>query len=544
MAYPPLAAPLAPTTRRYRPGDTRDSLLDRLKGSIGLMAGQTLDVDRLHQLALRRDEARLVAVGAAAAGLHQPRSLFRADRVTMTEAGFTFLHNLLLDPTDLTTPAGKATHVLRHELGILSTIEARVLERLVELNGSSALAGAHVFYNGHATTSAMAMFSTFEALGLRSASMKRSGYSGENGVATILRSRLVRLNGSDTNVDIADSDALFAMLETARAPIILVNAGPMFVGKTLPDALRARIECGDIRFILHNAADIQAFAQLDFKAWVVDLANSELKHMEAAVIGEQFAIHAAYVSLRHHHEPLSKTTTIVKGAGVIGGGVVRGLLAMGLSPKNIVVIDRDPAVLERVRALGIDQAYVTEPADLAQRPTGVAVIATPGVGFGAAEAKLYPTKTVVLTSTSGGKGVALDGIASVMRGALHLPYGFGSYGYTMGTMKSQMQYVDVFRQIIVPNCHDGGTGSGALRAYPVNLANPVLSERLVTAPMLAVATLEALALPGPGVHAIPESSVAIVRDAVAADHGYNTALVLPERMATIDAEQILSSFTA
>ena len=542
LAYPPGETP-SRTIIRYRPGDASESLLKRTRGSIGVMAGHALEASDLHGLDLRRDEARLLRVGAAAAGLHGARRLFEADRATLSDAGFTFLHNLLLEPTNMTTRAGRAAHALRRELGVLSAIESSVLERLIASHGTSALAGTHVFYNGHATTSALAMFSTLEALGLRRASMKRSGYSGESGIATVLRSRLGRLNGSDLDVDIADSQALFAMLSTAKAPIILVNAGPMFVGKTIPDALRARIERGDIRFILHNAADIEAFARLDFAAWVVDLASSELKHMEAAAIGEQFAIHAAYASLHEHHEPLSQTTTIIKGAGVIGGGVVRGLLAMGLPPKNIVVVDRDPAVLDRVRALGIEQAGATEPADLASRLSGIAIVATPGVGFGAEEAQRYPQRTVVLTSTSGGKGVDLDGLASVMQHAMRLPYGFGSYGYDMGTMKSQMKYMDGFRHIVVPNCHDGGTGSDALRAYPVNLANPVLAERLVTAPILAVATLEALATRGPGVHPIGEPSVAIVRDAVAEANSRPCALVLPESMQMHHAAEILASFT-
>ena len=413
------------------------------------------------------------------------------------------LFEILTAPIDLHSARGQARQALRNALGLFGQVDQRVLDGLAARYGSEHLKGASVVYNGHTTVAAASFFPTLMALGLEEGAYRRSSYSGDGGITSLINTQLAT---RITDLGADPGARLLSQLATStHLPVIVANGGPLLVGRTLPEVVKERIARGDIRFILHNAADIEAMRGLGVEAVVIDVAHSLAKQLEARVIGEQLAVHGAAALRDHEGARAHEATIIVKGHGLIGAAVAEAYVRFGADPSRIVIVDTSETVRASALANGFTRVHATMP-DLSKEAHGIVIEATNGVGLTGNDLDLLPRATVGLTATSGGKGIDIASMQTWDRDFTATRQHFAALGVGI---RAENVFADIrlrqhatARYLTLVNCRDE---AGGWRAYPKNLARPVGQQRLVTSAMLAMAVCYATTVTTPGMHALPSS---------------------------------------
>lgn len=414
------------------------------------------------------------------------------------------LHEVLTAPLDLDSERGRARLELKSKLGLFAEADKIVLLALREAYGTKHFAGADIELNGHATEAMRGFFPICEALGLHSGAFRLSTYSGDAGVSSLFNTLL-----GERLTDVGNAHGFLQRLAMHDGvPSIVVNGGPLFCGQTIPENVRERILRGDIRFVVHNAADVEALQTLGLEYVGVDVANSLAKKLEAVVIGEQLIVHGAASLFDHFQVEARKATVVLKGFGVIGSAVADAYLRFGGDASSFVVVDTDEGARERARAAGFNNVRADVP-DLRANAYGIFIEATNGTGFGKADARCMPKQTVVLTATSGGKGVDINGVKELWLNARPTRERFAAFGVGLGAHNvfADLKLTDGVhsdRELVIVNCKD--TGGGYL-AFPKNLANPIGQSRLPTSPMLAIAASHAVTVSDLGIHELPPEAL-------------------------------------
>ncbi|HSI03786.1 MAG TPA: hypothetical protein VLC93_04895 [Myxococcota bacterium] len=488
-----------------------DGLLQRVSDAIGGNSPDKLSPLHLARLRLTDPEKSLLVdygkrqLNQRAGGWHPLDGAGNQDPIEQTARAALF--HILTGPVDVSTEFGKATETTRMLLGIRNVTDTIVHEGLLKKYTANHLADSFVFYNGHATAATLSLFPMLGALGLRDIGFNVSNYSGDKGVRslfnTMLHERMAVSDGTDAQVRFLQS-----LDKNPKKPIILINAGKFFDGMVaVSQSIRKRIMNGDIRFVMHNAADQKALAKIAPGAIMIDLANSDAKKLEAQVIGEQCAVHCGQAALDHLKMPLKDTYCIVKGAGLIGGSALKGLIAFGYSPDRIVVIDPDPEMQAHANELRIEHVYDKAPPWLAAEKHGVLLVATNGMGLTAADVDGLPHHTVTLTTTTGGGGIDMRSLQQRLPQLERTNARFMAHGTAL---TDQNIFEDVIlresstgRRITVVSCRYDD--QQIWRAYPPNLLDTAGQMRLVTSAMLNVAVCEAAAETRPGLHKLSQA---------------------------------------
>lgn len=443
------------------------------------------------------------------------------------------LHELLTAPVDFASERGRARESLKRALGLVGDTDFAVTSALLETYGTKHLENAAVFYNGHTTVASTTLFPTLHALGLAEAGYRRSSYSGDAGVASLFATMLrEHLAGGELGND-PGAALVQRLAESPKSPIIVINGGPLLAGRTLPPVVVERIARGDIRFVLHNAADVEAMKSLGVPAVVVDVAHSIAKVIEARVIGEQLAVHGAAVLWEGAHVAARDAAIIIKGYGLIGSSIANGYLSFGADPSRIVVVDPSPAAREAARAAGFTDVHETLP-NLSGVMHGIVFEATNGVGLSRYDVTRLPRNAYALTATSGGQGIDVEDIrAGGDRELAAREYRFRAHGVSIGKHNFFSDVVVRDREtghyLTIVNCRQDGFGRW--QAFPQNLVEPIGQQRLVTSPMLAIAVCRAQMVSTPGVHGLAPEDVDLLTGALPdATQGPLIAELLPKGM--------------
>ncbi len=412
---------------------------------------------------------------------------------------------------DPTTKQGKARKDLREELGINSRLCTLALNLMLVSRGAQCLAGCHVIYNGHATGATMPLFPMMQALGLTSGGYRASGYSGDKGARPLFNmvlSQLMGTPGRDFNLTADRPEDIIAELMTPGI-VVVVNAGPMLKGMDLPRAVLKRIERGDIRFVLHNAADHSAFAELRAKypkelakALCIDAANSIPKQMELDLIGAQIVAHGDDASRRHNGAPLKDSVAVIMGLGKMGRSISQQLLGSDLAPENLVVVDNAPSpeTVAWAAARGITihpevPEIIAGGRRLADQPHGLVFVATNSEsGLEARHLQHLPSRTSVLNTNSQGQGVDVDGMYDVYKNIQEADHDYRIWGLRDGEHRG-------FSDMVCVRGNDATTAapkaltllnmrrdpaSGRIALFAPNLTDTAGQDELPTTPMIVI----------------------------------------------------------
>ncbi len=494
-----------------------DGLLQRVSEALGPASPTKLTLAAFAKVQLTQSERSLLI------GFHQQRggvlSSSRDDVLDGTARATLF--DILTSPIDVTTRAGKDAESIRMLLGIRNVADTTVHEGLQATYGPQHLAGSFVFYNGHATNATLSLFPMLGALGLREIGFNVSNYSGDKGVQslfnTLLNERLAISDGSDIQLRF-----MHALKKNTNNPIILVNAGKFFDGKvSVPDSVLQRIIKGEIRFVMHNAADKKALAKLCQEAIIIDIADSEAKKLEAQVIGEQWAVHCGQAALDHLGVPLKESFCIVKGAGLIGSNAVRGLIAFGYPSDRIVVIDTDHGARHEAMTMGIKHTYAKTPMWLSSERHGVLLVATNGTGLTGADVDGLPKHTVALATTTAGGGIDIPSLQARLPCEDRRNPRFLAHGMMLTDQNIfedlSLSESNTGQRVTLVNCRYDD--QRFWRAYPPNLLDTVGQMALVTSSMINVAVCEAVAETRPGLRPLSAAGEELIAKAFRVSSG-------------------------
>lgn len=457
---------------------------------------------------------------------HDAISLLQGDKVSVGELALgKAVFDILTAKIDTSSQHGRARESIRREFGLRTELDRKMFSHLSKAYGPTHLNDTHVIYNGHATGAMISLFPILRAMGLASGGVRRAAYSGDKGAATLINtiiSELTRKKGKDFNLAAQPVDAMWAEMRTPGV-VILLNGATMMLNATkaspMPDDIRARVERGEIRFVLHNAADLEAFEKLGFqRAIALDLAHSKLKEMEIEVIGQQLVQHAEDGSERLNACKLQSSKVFVIGHGLIGQAITKALLDQRVPRENIVIVDTnsDPdcsAVrTAKARHLAI---HTSIPDGLDKEENGFIFVATNSArGLDASHLKKLPRNLLAQNANSGGIGIDVDSIFGKpdangkrhgqYRNAQRFDFFEGAHGIKAGenpifsdmvatrTPDDDAGLPDCFTLMNVAemSCIDPVTGekSSPLRVLAPNLTDTLGQDRLDTSSMLASAT--------------------------------------------------------
>ncbi len=454
-----------------------------------------------------------------------PISLLPNGMVTVGELALgKAVFDILTAKIDTSTPRGMARERIRREFGLRTELDRKTFSYLSKAYGPKHLDGTHVVYNGHATGATISLFPMLRALGLRSGGVRRANYSGDKGAAPLINtiiSELTRKKGKDFNLAAQPVDAMWDELRTPGV-VVLLNGATMMLNATkngpMPADIRARVERGEIRFVLHNAADLEAFEKLAFqRAIALDLARSKPKEMETEVIGQQLVQHAEEGSARLNACRLQDSKVFVIGHGLIGQAITKALIEQHVPRQNIIVIDTngDPncSAVRAAKARYLD-IHTSIPDGFSKEENGFVFVATNSArGLDASHLPKLPRHLLVENANSGGIGVDVDSIfgkrdangkrRGPYRNAQRFDFFEGAHGIKTGENP-------VFSDMVatrlpedaedLPNCFTlmnvaeipctnpvTGETTMELRVLAPNLTDTVGQSRLDTSSMLAAA---------------------------------------------------------
>ncbi len=211
--------------------------------------------------------------------------------------------DLVATPVNLETRVGRKAYAALRDLRHIHPFADDVLQMLVRDFGTRHLAKTRFLYNGHSTEAMFPLFPTLHALGIKGASMVGAPQSGSGAMHRLMQMQLsknekiVRVEAySDHRTDKSRYDAaalqkMKALAEKAAAngEMLIVDKGGL-LAHHLDDRLRALIRNGTIRFIVHNKDDVDTLLDLKDEAYMIDVASSPMKALEARIIGEQYAL--------------------------------------------------------------------------------------------------------------------------------------------------------------------------------------------------------------------------------------------------------------
>lgn len=334
---------------------------------------------------------------------------------------------LLRAPTDLTTPAGRQALDAMRDVDLFSPFWSAAVTSMAHRFAPGAARGVDLIYNGHATFHIASLLPSLRAFGMERVTTWVSNKSCSSEGRAILR--LQNEDARFFSETIAESrsveyDSQGKRREAPRArerkvgftdfmdhvegQILRQELGAVVVDKVGPwlEARNGRVSPtlldGRMRVIIHNRDDLGAMGDVAKGLWGVDLAGSLLKKLEARFIGEQNALIGAREARQILGERLGDLPVVIVGFGLLGEQLGRALGRLGMPKANIKVVDPSPEVLVRARKLG----FSTQLASAAERPPkAVVFVATPGVGVGPHNVHNFADELVVISLTSGGKGV-------------------------------------------------------------------------------------------------------------------------------------------
>ena len=450
------------------------------------------------------------------------------------------------------TPEGRATLDALYELRIISPFVRQSLALLArEYPSPQALSGVSMVYNGHATQAMTGLFPMLETFGLGRGSMIFSPTSGSLALAPVYRHQVRAVEGQVYIPHVAPTDAHAGDLEQQRrdplafqpgdAPdlspveewepdardsqatqhakfsvftikklareaaaegrVLVVDKGGMLANAADAE-LKGLIENGTLRFIVHNSDDVKALRALTDKAYMVDLAGGLLKAKESKrVIGEHLALLGAReVRLSGMGRSIREVRPFVVGFGPLGRGIIEAMIRLGYPAEQLTVVETDPHKRAQARALGVCVRSAEEGNDApALRPDKALVfVATPDVGVSAHNIHQFGKQSLFVGVTSGGKGFDLASLHDAANAEEVVGHRFG--GALTGN--STHRYRDLRYQLGQGEQQTEATV--VIEGLPLNLNTESWAERYnVTSVAVALATLEAARLTGPGLHPMP-----------------------------------------
>lgn len=327
---------------------------------------------------------------------------------------------LLGADTNLGTESGRAALNAVADLQLFSPTWSegiRFLERQFKVG---TLGASEFLYNGHPTWAMTSLVPTLKAFGARAVHLwlsKRSGtgealdligiqrpagvYS-ERSIAAI---RKEQRQSAPSVAQLMDRRLGVAVAEVEAGAkdrhLIVDKLGPWL--ETRGNAIPREVANGFVRAIVHNRDDLDAIAKMKALVWGVDFANSRVKKLEATFIGEQYALMGAREVRNKGWGRIGDVPVVINGFGLLGREAAEALVRLGLPRSRIEIRDNNPAVIAEAQALGF--AVGTRPHERA-----VVLNATPGEGINAQNAGTFGSDLIVLSMTSGGKGVDLAGL--------------------------------------------------------------------------------------------------------------------------------------
>jgi hypothetical protein len=419
---------------------------------------------------------------------------------------------LLASRPSLRSAKGKATYAALRDLKHIDDFADEVAMMLVRDFGTRHLARTYFLYNGHATETMFPLFPTLHLLGIKGASMVSAPNSGCGAMHRIMEMQLkphqqaVRVEAFRNHAsDKARHDAAalakireLAEKAAASGDILVIDKGGL-LAKHLDPRMMTLIRNGTIRFIVHNRDDVDALAGLEGEAYMIDVATSRMKAIEARIIGEHYGLLGKREAAKAWG-PAESATRFVIGFGLIGRSIAKGLVRDGAPPESIVIVESDKRNRRKARRLGFSVRTPEE--DASCRPSkAVVYIATPETGFTGKDVHKFGKETIVLAATSGGKGIDLASIRGRLKEPTDENIPFVRLGASGPSLNVPGNFNDRSFRL------GGGPGGEETRltvildGYPLNLFDKSWPDRsAMTSAVVAVAVAEAAALDRPGLH--------------------------------------------
>jgi pyrroline-5-carboxylate reductase len=408
---------------------------------------------------------------------------------------------LVRSKVDLSTPAGVSARDTLFELGLLAPFARRMLDSIHESWSKHDLSKVHFHYNGHASEAMFPLFPMLSAAGVRSGSMNPSSYSGTGAMQSVLNfqltGRMSHHGGTYSDEYVLKTLESEARQAAANGKILIVDkGGPL--AKTQDPYIKDLIRTGGIRFLVHNRDDQAALEKIAGEAFMIDLAGSDMKAIEAQVIGEEYALFGARQMRESFGERIGDHSVYVVGFGLLGEAVAEAHARLGMPREKIVIVENDPEKRKKAAEAGfevLDEAKV----EASERPErAVVYVATPGAGIDADRLQRLAKKNIVFGVTSAGKAVDLEQLEKSASKKEKIQDRTGARGFD--------PLVRLFKdQTLV-----FGSGKNATEAlliadgYPLNLIEEHWPDRFgITASVVALAVLEASALKKAGKKAQP-----------------------------------------
>lgn len=324
---------------------------------------------------------------------------------------------LLSSPTDLSTREGRETLTALKDLKLFSAFWGEAMNLLEARFQPDQLSTSAFLYNGHATFAMTSLLPTLNAFRPAATNLWVSKASGTPSAREIIRiqkptaifaeSKFTRgletgqVTPTKTIADLLATRMRMPQGEWGSQNMIVDKIGPWL--QTLGGNLPPQVIRGYVRAIVHNRDDLDALVGIDDKIWGVDFANSEIKKQEARFIGEQFGLMGAREVRTKGWGRVGDVPVVINGFGLLGEQFAHALLELKMDPKNITVVDPDPAARARAEALGFSTT-------LERKPRALVVNASPGLGISMTNLADFGEDLIVMSMTSGGKGLDMKGL--------------------------------------------------------------------------------------------------------------------------------------
>jgi hypothetical protein len=400
---------------------------------------------------------------------------------------------LLSASTDLSTREGKETLAALKDLRLYSEFWNAGMDVLAARFPPDQLKSSTFLYNGHPTFAMVSLLPTLNAFQIGATNFWVSKHSGTPAAREIIRiqkptamyaeGKFSRgLIGGQKPRDKTISDLLTQRMVMPQGMwgadnLIVDKIGPWL--QTLGGKLPEQVLRGWVRAIVHNRDDLDALKGIEEKIWGVDFAHSLVKAMEARFIGEQFALMAAREARTKGWGRIADVPVVINGFGLLGEQAAQALLRFGMDPKNVTVVDPSSEALERARAFGFSTS-------LERAPRAVVINASPGLGIYGSNLPTFGEDLIVLSMTSGGKGVDTKAFLATATTKTEVPV----------KRRSQMEIKDFDFFFENTNTRVRVVAEG----FPPNLVDEMWGDRYqLTSMGVSAAALQTAELTAPGI---------------------------------------------
>ncbi|MEZ4269966.1 MAG: hypothetical protein R3C68_00535 [Myxococcota bacterium] len=376
------------------------------------------------------------------------------------------------------------------------------------------LRGVRLLYNGHLTVPTVNLFQMAEALGLEHgtvhATSHNTRFQAKGPLEGILRQKsLFCLDGEATDeLPESPTDNVLRRVENQlfyarkRQEILFIDKPKELLSQDLPPNIRRSIECGEIRFLIHNSTDYAAFEKNRSKfsqVYAADIRSSLLKKFEERIVAESTVQIAAREVMQKWHKNLCDTKIVVKGYGSIGRSTVRALRRLGIEGRNITVIEPN-AGRRRSAAKSVGQVLTKDERNDDEH--AVVFVATSGKPtITRQNAALFAKNTMYFSYVSGGNGVDVTDIHEVAAKAhaAHRPKNT-RHSPTLYDMNFDLPFGAENRHVTLINCLRVDDANELFVQCPVNLSeDPTPTRNGVTATAVLAAAIELAQRKSPGI---------------------------------------------